>query len=130
MTRYLIGVDTTDTAEKLVSYLQDRVTDDDTVYAVNSLYGESETSDAEVVEGREATEYVEDHLPDVDAHQLIRGHSPQEDLVQFADEHAVEELVIGIRKRSPTGKLVFGSTAQDLLLETTRPTVVVPLTDA
>ncbi|TSD14251.1 universal stress protein [Haloglomus irregulare] len=130
MTRYLIGVDTTDTAEKLVSYLQDRVTDDDTVYAVNSLYGESETSDAEVVEGREATEYVEDHLPDVDAHQLIRGNSPQEDLVQFADEHAVEELVIGIRKRSPTGKLVFGSTAQDLLLETTRPTVVVPLTDA
>jgi nucleotide-binding universal stress UspA family protein len=100
------------------------------VYAVNSLYGESETSDAEVVEGREATEYVEDHLPDVDAHQLIRGNSPQEDLVQFADEHAVEELVIGIRKRSPTGKLVFGSTAQDLLLETTRPTVVVPLTDA
>ena len=130
MTRYLIGVDTTDTAEKLVSYLQDRVTDEDTVYAVNSLYGESETSDAEVVEGREATEYVEDHLPDVDAHQLIRGNSPQEDLVQFADEHAVEELVIGIRKRSPTGKLVFGSTAQDLLLETTRPTVVVPLTDA
>lgn len=130
MTRYLIGVDTTDTAEKLVSYLQDRVTDDDTVYAVNSLYGESETSDAEVVEGREATEHVEDHLPDVDAHQLIRGNSPQEDLVQFADEHAVEELVIGIRKRSPTGKLVFGSTAQDLLLETTRPTVVVPLTDA
>lgn len=130
MTRYLIGVDTTDTAEKLVSYLQDRVTDDDTVYVVNSLYGESETSDADVVEGREATEYVEDHLPNVDAHQLIRGNSPQEDLVQFADEYAVEELVIGIRKRSPTGKLVFGSTAQDLLLETTRPTVVVPLTDA
>lgn len=130
MTRYLIGVDTTDTAEKLVSYLQDRVTDDDTVYVVNSLYGESETSDADVVEGREATEYVADHLPNVDAHQLIRGNSPQEDLVQFADEYAVEELVIGIRKRSPTGKLVFGSTAQDLLLETTRPTVVVPLTDA
>jgi len=130
MTRYLIGVDTTDTAEKLVAYLQDRVTDDDAVYVVNSLYGESRTSDDEVVEGREATEYVEDHLPNVDAHQLIRGNSPQEDLVRFADEHAVEELVIGIRKRSPTGKLVFGSTAQDLLLETTRPTVVVPLTDA
>jgi nucleotide-binding universal stress UspA family protein len=130
MTRYLIGVDTTDTAEKLVAYLQDRVTDDDAVYVVNSLYGESRTSDDEVVEGREATEYVEDHLPNAEAHQLIRGNSPQEDLVRFADEHAVEELVIGIRKRSPTGKLVFGSTAQDLLLETTRPTVVVPLTDA
>ena len=130
MTRYLIGVDTAETAAELVAYMEDRVTEDDTVFVVNSLHGESRTSDDEVVEGREATEYVEDHLPNADAHQLIRGNSPQEDLVQFADEHDVEELVIGIRKRSPTGKLVFGSTAQDLLLETPRPTVVVPLTDA
>jgi len=129
MTRYLVGVDSRETAEQLVDYLTGTLTDEDTVFVVNSLPGGEETSDEDVIEGREATEYVESELPNAEAHQLIRGNSPQEDLVQFADENAVDELVIGIRKRSPTGKLVFGSTAQDLLLETTRPTVVVPLTE-
>lgn len=128
MTRYLVGVDSTETAERLVEYLDGKVTDDDTVFAVNSLHGGDQTTDDEVVKGREATEYIQGQLPNVETHQLVRGNSPQEDLVQFADENAVDELVIGIRKRSPTGKLVFGSTAQDLLLETSRPTVVVPLT--
>jgi nucleotide-binding universal stress UspA family protein len=129
MTRYLVGVDSAETAERLVDYLEGRVTEDDTVFAVNSLPGGDQTTDDEVVKGREATEYIQGQLPNVETHQLVRGNSPQEDLVQFADENAVDELVIGIRKRSPTGKLVFGSTAQDLLLETSRPTVVVPLTD-
>ncbi|WP_254822059.1 universal stress protein [Haloglomus halophilum] len=129
MTRYLVGVDSRETAEQLVDYLTGTLTDEDTVFIVNSLPGGEETSDKDVIEGREATEYAEGELPNAEAHQLIRGNSPQEDLVQFADENAVDELVIGIRKRSPTGKLVFGSTAQDLLLETTRPTVVVPLTE-
>jgi nucleotide-binding universal stress UspA family protein len=128
MTRYLVGVDSTETADRLVEYLDGKVRDDDTVFAVNSLQGGDQTSDDDVVEGREATEYIKGKLPNVETHQLVRGNSPQEDLVQFAEENAVDELVIGIRKRSPTGKLVFGSTAQDLLLETSRPTVVVPLT--
>jgi nucleotide-binding universal stress UspA family protein len=129
MTRYLLGVDSEETAGKLVEYMEGRVTDEDTVFAVNSLHGENRTSDAEVVEGRDAIEHVADRLPGTETHQIVRGNSPQEDLVQFAAENDVDELVIGIRKRSPTGKLVFGSTAQDLLLETKRPTVVVPLTE-
>lgn len=129
MTRYLVGVDSAETAERLVEYLTDRVTADDTVYAINSLHGGDRTSDDDVVQGRKALEAVEAGLDaQVDPHQLIRGNAPQEDILQFADENPVEEIIIGIRKRSPTGKLVFGSTAQDLLLSTERPTVVVPLT--
>ncbi|MFB6207066.1 MAG: universal stress protein [Haloglomus sp.] len=128
MTRYLVGVDTEATAERLVEYLEGKLEDGDEVFAVNSLPGGESTSDDDVVSGREATEYVEEHLKNVETHQLVRGNSPQEDLLEFADDHDVDELVIGIRKRSPTGKLVFGSTAQDLLLETELPTVVVPLT--
>lgn len=50
---------------------------------------------------------------------------PVEELNSFADAHDVEYLVIGGRKRSPIGKLVYGSTAQSILLNYDRPIVSV-----
>jgi nucleotide-binding universal stress UspA family protein len=126
MTTFLAGTDSVETSEKLLAYLEERVEDGDKVYAVNSLRGGDQTSDADVLAGTEALDVFEDALG-AEAHQLVRGNSPQEDMMSFAADHGVDELVIGIRKRSPTGKMLFGSTAQDLLLETDRPVVTVPL---
>ena len=56
-------------------------------------------------------------------HLLVRGMKPGEDLVQFAREHAVDEMIIGIRQRSKVGKLIFGSTAQYIILEADCPVV-------
>lgn len=50
---------------------------------------------------------------------------PVEELIAFAEDHDAEYLVIGGRKRSPVGKLVFGSTSQSLLLNYDRPIVSV-----
>lgn len=50
---------------------------------------------------------------------------PVEELTTFAEAHDVGYLVIGGRKRSPIGKLVFGSTAQSILLNYDRPIVSV-----
>ena len=58
-------------------------------------------------------------------HLLIRGLSPGEDLIEFAEENEVEEIVIGIRKKSKVGKLVFGSTAQFVILTAGCPVVTV-----
>jgi nucleotide-binding universal stress UspA family protein len=127
-TTFLVGTDGESTSEALADYLEDRVVDGDTVSAVNSLYGGDRTDDEEVRDGKAALEVLEDRVG-ADAHQLIRGNSPQEDLLEFAADRDVDEFVIGIRKRSPTGKMLFGSTAQDLLLETPLPTVTVPLVD-
>jgi nucleotide-binding universal stress UspA family protein len=128
MTTYLVGTDSTETSDRLVGYLDGRLSEDDTIFAVNSLRGGDGTSDGDVVAGRKALDAFENNLPAVDSHQLVRGNSPQEDMIEFADTNGVDELVIGIRKRSPTGKLMFGSTAQDLLLSTELPVVCVPLT--
>lgn len=48
--------------------------------------------------------------------ELVRGNKPGEDLVAAADEEDADLIVIGVRRRSPVGKLVLGSNAQDVLL--------------
>ncbi len=58
-------------------------------------------------------------------HLLIRGLTPGEDLVNFADENGVEEIFIGVRRRSKMGKLLFGSTAQFVILNAKCPVVTV-----
>ena len=54
---------------------------------------------------------------------LISDLEPGEDLVQFAEENKIDEIVIGIRKRSKVGKLIFGSTAQYVILNAPCPVV-------
>jgi nucleotide-binding universal stress UspA family protein len=56
-------------------------------------------------------------------HLIIQGQSPGEDIVDFAKRHGVNEIVIGIRKRSRVEKLLLGSTAQYVLLEAPCPVV-------
>ena len=58
-------------------------------------------------------------------HLLVRGMTPGEDLVQFAKEHKIDEIIIGIRRRSKVGKLLFGSTAQYVILEASCPVVAI-----
>ena len=53
----------------------------------------------------------------------MRGLGPGEELVAFAQKHQAEEIVIGVRKRSKMGKLVFGSTAQYVILNAGCPVV-------
>ena len=48
---------------------------------------------------------------------VVRGQDPANDLVSIADEVSADLIVIGIRRRSPVGKLVMGSNSQQVLLE-------------
>jgi len=60
-----------------------------------------------------------------ETHLLIRGLSAGEDLINFADEHNMDEIIIGIRRRSKVEKIVFGSTAQYVILKALCPVVTV-----
>jgi nucleotide-binding universal stress UspA family protein len=55
------------------------------------------------------------------------GDSLAEDLLAAARKNEVDLLVIGLRRRSPVGKLVMGSTAQEILLNADCPVLAVKL---
>ena len=57
--------------------------------------------------------------------QLVRGMDPAEDLVSVAEEVDAEFIVIGLRRRSPVGKLILGSNAQRVLLDAPCPVLAV-----
>ena len=57
--------------------------------------------------------------------QLVRGFEPAEDLISIAEANSAELIVIGLRRRSPVGKLILGSNAQRVLLDAHCPVLAV-----
>ncbi|MFH5823028.1 universal stress protein [Georgenia sp. AZ-5] len=72
---------------------------------------------------------VRDRLDDADVsyevRQLRRGSDVADDLVSTAVEDGAELIVIGLRRRSPVGKLILGSNAQRILLDAPCPVLAV-----
>jgi nucleotide-binding universal stress UspA family protein len=60
-----------------------------------------------------------------ETHTSVSYQSPGEDLVRFAKETDIDEIIIGIKRRSKVGKLVFGSTAQFVILKSPCPVLAV-----
>lgn len=85
---------------------------------------------------REEFERAEQHLErqkkrflderiDCDTILSVQGLEPGEDLVRLAVERQADEIIIGVRRRSKVGKLLFGSTAQYVILNAPCPVVTV-----
>jgi nucleotide-binding universal stress UspA family protein len=60
-----------------------------------------------------------------DVRQLVRGFEPAEDLIGIAEDSGAELIVIGLRRRTPVGKLILGSNAQRILLDAPCPVLAV-----
>jgi nucleotide-binding universal stress UspA family protein len=56
---------------------------------------------------------------------IIRSLTQGEDLVNLTRDHKIDELIIGVKKRSRVGKFLMGSTAQYIILNCECPVVVV-----
>lgn len=55
----------------------------------------------------------------------VRGLETGEDIVRIAAEKQADEIIIGIQRKSKVGKLLFGSTAQYIILNASCPVVTV-----
>jgi nucleotide-binding universal stress UspA family protein len=62
---------------------------------------------------------------DHDLRVLERGQDASDRLVELAEEVAADLIVIGLRRRSPVGKLILGSNAQRVLLDAPCPVLTV-----
>ena len=128
MTTFVVATKSVETSEPIHDYLVGRLTDGDRVYVVNSQEGGEDSDAGEIRGGTEAIDVLTEGLDvPVETHQFVRGNEPAEDILTAAEEYDADEICIAIRKRNPTGKIVFGSVAQDVLLSTDRPVVAVPL---
>jgi len=57
--------------------------------------------------------------------QEVRGHDASDEVVDAADRLNASLIVIGLRRRTPTGKLITGSQAQRILLDAHCPVLAV-----
>jgi nucleotide-binding universal stress UspA family protein len=55
----------------------------------------------------------------------MRGRDASEEILAVAEERRAQLVVIGLRRRSPVGKLLLGSTAQRVLLDAPCPVLAV-----
>ena len=99
------------------------------VYVLASMEGGSSEKIEEVEKTRADLEYAEEFLNEkgieCDAKEMVRGLSPGEDLVQFAEDNDIDQVFVGIEKRTRTRKILLGSTAQYVILKAPCPVMSV-----
>jgi nucleotide-binding universal stress UspA family protein len=82
-----------------------------------------------VVQTRDALADLESRLGaeglEVTVRDYVRGNDPADDLIDVAEKDGAVLIVIGLRRRSPVGKLLMGSNAQEILLRADCPVLAV-----
>lgn len=100
-----------------------------TLVVVHSMKGGERDESEIVVAHDEALRQAEADLTQnkvpFEVKRYARGESPAQDLLRTAVEEDIDLLVIGIRRRSPVGKLLLGSNAQDIILHADCPVLAV-----
>jgi nucleotide-binding universal stress UspA family protein len=96
---------------------------------VNSHRGGREFDDDTSVRSEQDLTGLEARLKEsgveFEVRQLVRGYEPAEDLIGIAESSEAELIVIGLRRRTPVGKLILGSNAQRILLDAHCPVLAV-----
>ena len=128
--KILVGLDGSNSSKEAFSLAKKHAkTFNATIDLVTSMEKGTEAQQKEIEDSEHDLENAKKLLEkdgiSCDTHLLIRGMTPGEDIVEFAEKNEVDEIVIGVKRRSKVGKLVFGSTAQHVILNAHCPVVTV-----
>jgi nucleotide-binding universal stress UspA family protein len=130
MMKFLVGYNGSDVAKAALSLARTHAeVFGATVVIVTSMGGGMSEKPEYIIKAEEDLVFAEKFLKEKDIpceiHQLARGMSPGEDLVYFAKEHDIDEIFVGVEKKSKTQKIIVGSTAQYIILKAPCPVVSV-----
>ena len=130
MKKIVVGYDGSDTGKAALELAKEQSKAFDAkVFVIESQVGGSETDVKDIKKGEENLEFAESYLKEqnipYETHLLVRGVEPGEDIVQFAKDNDADLIIVGVRRRSKVGKLMFGSTAQFVILEAPCPVLTV-----
>jgi nucleotide-binding universal stress UspA family protein len=94
---------------------------------VNASPGGSkeDASLADVQDYERVQQVLSDSGLDTELKQFVRGKNAVEEIEGLVETLGASLLIIGLRKRSPVGKLIMGSVAQELLLSVSCPVLAV-----
>ena len=99
------------------------------IFLVQSMVGGSEVPKKDFENTERELEYQKNQFKNkniaCESLLSVRGLEPGEDLVRLAKEEQVDEIIVGVKRRSKVGKLIFGSTAQYVILNAPCPVVTV-----
>jgi nucleotide-binding universal stress UspA family protein len=84
-----------------------------------------DTSMADVQDVERVEKMLKDTGINAEFKQFVRGKSPVEEIEALVESLQVSLVIIGLRKRSPVGKLIMGSVAQEILLSISCPVLAV-----
>jgi nucleotide-binding universal stress UspA family protein len=94
---------------------------------VNASPGGSgeDASKADYLDVERVEKLLADNGLDAEFKQFVRGKNAVEEIEALVDSLQASVLIIGLRKRSPLGKLIMGSVAQEILLSVSCPVLAV-----
>jgi nucleotide-binding universal stress UspA family protein len=130
--RIMVGYNAYFTSEKVISVAKEHVKAFDAILVVvSSVVGHSldETGKLTNEEAAERLERLKTSLEKegipYEMHLLVREKSAGEDLIAFAGGNNIYEMVVGFKKRSAIGEIVFGSNYRCMIGDAPCPIVTV-----
>jgi len=128
--KILVGYDGSKAAENALEVARTHATTFDAeVIIVTSLEQGPNLQKEDIEKAESELEYLRTpfNIDDIACETMVSVSylSHGEDLVQLSIDNRIDEIIIGVRKRSKVGKLLLGSTAQYVILNAPCPVLSV-----